>query len=99
MLNIRKEKKGSKLNVSLEGKLDTLTAPQLQEELDSCLEGVTELDFDFTDLEYISSAGLRILLTMHKRMAPLGGMTVRNLSEEVAEVFDITGFADTINIQ
>lgn len=99
MLNINKNLNGETLTVSLEGRLDTTTAPQLEESLKESMVGIKELILDFANLEYISSAGLRVLLSAHKNMASKGGMKVKNVSEIVQEVFDVTGFADILNIE
>ena len=99
MLNIGNEKNGEKLTVTLEGRLDTLTAPQLEAELNASLDVISELEFDFKDLEYISSAGLRVLLSAHKAMAKKDGMKVINVREEVMEVFELTGFSDILTIE
>ena len=98
-MNITKTKDGSKLTISVEGRLDTSTSPMLSKELDGSLDGVTELVFDFAQLEYISSSGLRVLLSAQKTMNGKGAMTVRNVSELVMEVFDITGFVDILTIE
>ncbi len=98
MLNINKEKNGNALKVKLEGRLDTTTAPQLEGELKDSLEGVTELDFDINDLQYISSAGLRVLLSMQKIMNKQGEMTVRGANDDIREIFEVTGFSDILNI-
>ena len=98
MLNINKETNGTTLKVKLDGRLDTTTAPQLEGELKESLEGVTELDFDFNDLQYISSAGLRVLLSMQKIMNKQGEMTVRGANEDIREIFEVTGFSDILNI-
>ncbi len=98
-MNITKTKNGSKLTISVEGRLDTSTSPVLSKELDGSLDGVTELVFDFAQLEYISSSGLRVLLSAQKTMNGKGSMTVRNVSELVMEVFDITGFVDILTIE
>ncbi|MCR5203735.1 MAG: STAS domain-containing protein [Lachnospiraceae bacterium] len=99
MLNVTKEKKGSDLLVALEGRLDTVTAPQFESELKEILSGITKLTIDAEKLEYVSSAGLRVLLSAHKTMSKQGSMVVKNLSEEVKEVFDITGFSDILTIE
>lgn len=99
MLNINKVKDGDKLNISLEGRLDTTTAPQLEEAVNASVEGVKDLSFDMTKLEYISSAGLRVLLASQKIMNKQGNMVVKNVSEEVAEIFEVTGFSDILTIQ
>ena len=98
MLNINKETNGSGLKVELEGRLDTTTAPQLEEELKGALDGVTELDFDITKLQYISSAGLLVLLSMQKIMNKQGDMTVRGANDDIREIFDVTGFSDILKI-
>lgn len=98
MLNINKETNGTTLKVKLDGRLDTTTAPQLEGELKESLEGVTELDFDINDLQYISSAGLRVLLSMQKIMNKQGEMTVRGANEDIREIFEVTGFSDILNI-
>ncbi len=98
-MTINKEKKGSTLNVELSGRLDTSTAPELQNSISADLEEVNELVIDLEKLEYISSSGLRVLLSAHKKMSSKGGMTVINVSETVMEVFDITGFSDIMVIK
>ena len=97
-MTITKEQKGNSLTIALEGRLDTTTAPELEKELKS-LDGVAELKLDFAKLEYISSAGLRVLLAAHKTMSKQGGMKVTNVNEIVREVFDVTGFADILTIE
>ena len=98
-MTISKEKNGSNLTVAVEGRLDTVTAPQLEKELKEELESAQALTLDFGKLEYISSAGLRVLLSAHKTMAPKGGMKVTNVNEIVREVFEVTGFADILTIE
>ena len=88
-----------KLTVELEGRLDTTTAPQLEAELKKSLDDVKELVFDITNLAYISSAGLRVLLTAQKVMNKQGKMTVKGASEAVMEIFEVTGFVDILNIE
>lgn len=97
-MNIIKNQNGSVLNIALEGRLDTTTAPQLEAELRTCLEGISDLTLDFKALEYISSAGLRILLHAQKVMNKQGEMKIANVNETVAEVFEITGFCDILTI-
>ena len=89
----------NELTVALEGRLDTLTSPALEEKLETSLEGVQKLIFDFEKLEYISSAGLRVLLTAMQIMEEQGSMVVKNVCEEVMEVFEITGFVDDLTIE
>lgn len=98
MLNINKNLEGEKLSISLEGRLDTVTAPELEAELKDSLEPVTELVLDMADLEYISSAGLRVLLTAQKNMNQKGSMKLINVNETVMEIFDVTGFVDILTI-
>ncbi len=98
-MNITQSKEGSKLTIGLEGRLDTTTAPQLETELKTALEDVTELVFEIKDLAYISSAGLRVLLSAQKVMNKQGSMVIRGASEEVMEIFDVTGFVDILTIE
>lgn len=98
-MTINKEKKGSTLTVGLSGRLDTSTSPELQKSITADLEEVNELVMDLKELDYISSAGLRVLLSAHKKMSSKGGMTVINVSETVMEVFDITGFSEILVIK
>lgn len=99
MLDIKKNQEGSKLEFALSGRLDTITAPQLEEEIKAGIDGVEELVFDFTELEYVSSAGLRVLLSAQKTMNEKGSMVVRNVSEDIQEIFDVTGFSDILTIE
>ena len=99
MLNINKTQAGNDLNISLEGRLDTMTAPDLEAQLTASLGGVENLVFDFAKLEYISSAGLRVLLSAQKTMNKQGTMVVRNATEEVKEIFEVTGFSDILTIE
>lgn len=98
-MKINKKQNGTALEIALEGRLDTTTAPDLESELKNSLEGVSELTLDFAGLEYISSAGLRVLLAAHKAMAGKGGMKVKNVNEIVNEVFEVTGFSDILTIE
>ena len=98
-MNIIKNKEGSKLRLALEGRLDTTTAPQLEAELKASMEGITELDLDFEQLEYLSSAGLRVLLAAQKVMNKQGKMVVRHVNETIHEVFEVTGFIDILTIE
>ena len=98
-MNILKEQNGSRLTIRLEGRLDTTTAPQLEQVLSESLPGITELVFDLEKLVYISSAGLRILLVARKTMSKQGEMIIRNVTNDVMEIFDITGFSDILTIQ
>ena len=94
-----KQLDGSSLTIALEGRIATLTAPQLETELAPLLDGVTALVLDFAQVAYISSAGLRVLLTTHKKMLSSGGtLTIANAVPAVREVFDITGFSDILTL-
>ncbi|WP_051234256.1 STAS domain-containing protein [Butyrivibrio sp. NC3005] len=99
MLNIEKNAVADKLEVILSGRLDTATAPQLESELKDALNEVKELVFNLADLEYISSAGLRVLLSVQKVMNKNGNMVVTNASDEVKEIFEVTGFSDILTIE
>ena len=98
-MNIIKNKDGSKLTLALEGRLDTTTAPQLEGELKEALDGVTALELDFQQLEYLSSAGLRVLLAAQKVMNKQGSMVIRHVNETIHEVFEVTGFIDILTIE
>lgn len=90
---------GKTLCVALEGRLDTVTAPELETLLNEKMPEAESLILDFENLEYISSAGLRVLLSAHKAMGGKGGMTVKNVNEIVREVFDVTGFSDILTVE
>ena len=99
MLNIEKKSEGNNLSFVLSGRLDTTTAPDLEKEVKDNIEGVEKLDFDFADLAYISSAGLRVLLSAQKIMNKQGKMVVKNCSDEIKEIFEVTGFCDILTIE
>ena len=99
MLKIDKKTNGSALEISLEGRLDTTTAPELEKELKDSLDGVTDLVLDFAKLEYISSAGLRVLLSAQKVMNKQGEMKVTGVNETIMEIFEVTGFSDILTIE
>ena len=98
-MTITKHQNGTNLEIALEGRLDTTTAPELEAELNQSMPGAESLTLDFAKLEYISSAGLRVLLSAHKAMAPKGGMKVVRANEIVMEVFQVTGFADILTVE
>ncbi len=98
-MTINKSTNGSELTIALEGRLDTTTAPSLDDELKTALNGVTKLAFDFEKLEYISSAGLRVLLSAQKVMNKQGSMVIRGANEEIREIFEVTGFIDILTIE
>ena len=98
-MNILKTSEGTKLTLALEGRLDTTTAPQLEAEVKASLAGVTELVLDFSQLEYLSSAGLRVILAAQKIMNKQGEMVIRHVNETIQEVFEVTGFTDILTIE
>ncbi len=98
-MTITKASEGEKLTLTLEGRLDTTTTPQLEEELKTALDGIKTLVFDFSKLEYLSSAGLRVLLATQKQMNQQGSMLITNVNETIMEVFEVTGFVDILTIQ
>ena len=98
-MTIAKHQNGTNLVIALEGRLDTTSAPELEAALNQSLPGAESLTMDFDKLAYISSAGLRVLLSAHKVMAPKGGMKVIRANEIVTEVFEVTGFADILTIE
>ena len=99
MLNINKNTEGKTLTVALEGRLDTTTAPQFETELKNALDDVELLVMDFEKLEYISSAGLRVLLSAQKIMNKQGEMKLIHVNDVINEIFDVTGFSDILNIE
>lgn len=98
-MNITKNTEGKILNIALEGRLDTTTAPQLETELKQSIGDNNELILDFAKLEYISSAGLRVLLAAQKVMNKQGKMVIRNVNDVISEVFEVTGFADILTVE
>ena len=98
MLGIKQNIENGKACVKLEGRLDTITAPELETALKDTFTSANELTLDFEKLEYISSAGLRALLSAHKVMARKGGLQIVGVNETIMEIFDVTGFSDILNI-
>ena len=98
-MTIDKKLEGTKLEITLEGRLDTITAPTLEGELKQSLDGITELVSDFGKLEYISSAGLRVLLAAQKIMNKQGSMIIKNVNDVINDVFEVTGFSDILTIE
>ena len=98
-MTIERNQNGSTLMIALHGRLDTNTAPDLENVLKESMDSATELILDFSRLDYISSAGLRVLLFAHKAMNRKGGMKVTHANEMVKEVFDVTGFSDILTIE
>ncbi|MBQ3417145.1 MAG: STAS domain-containing protein [Ruminococcus sp.] len=98
-MNIKKTQNAATMIIALEGRLDTTTAPKLEAELKDALDGVTELIFDFEKLDYISSAGLRVLLSAQKVMMKQGEMKVIHANDTIMEIFEVTGFSDILTIE
>ena len=99
MLNIIKTVENGKADVALEGRLDTVTAPELEQALSEFLPSIGELNLDFEKLDYISSAGLRVLLSAQKVMNRQGEMKLRHVGETIMEIFEVTGFSDILTIE
>ncbi|MDO4810739.1 MAG: STAS domain-containing protein [Eubacteriales bacterium] len=98
-MNISKIENERSLTLALAGRLDTTTAPQLEQAVNESIDGITELIFDLEKLDYVSSAGLRVLLAAQKRMNKQGSMTVKNICSDIMEVFQITGFTEILTIE
>lgn len=98
-MEIKKTLNESKLSVALQGRLDTTTAPNLEAELNAPMAGVGELILDCAELEYVSSAGLRVILATQKIMNKQGKMVIKNVNDTIMEVFEITGFVDILTIE
>ncbi|MBQ6263681.1 MAG: STAS domain-containing protein [Clostridia bacterium] len=99
MLNINKTVENGKAVFALEGRLDTVTAPDLENEVMGSIEDVNELTLDFAGLDYISSAGLRVLLAAQKKMKGRGSMTVTNVNGSIMDIFEVTGFSEILTIE
>ena len=98
-MTITEKLDGKTLELSIEGRLDTMTAPELEAKISQSIADVDALVLNFEKLDYISSAGLRVLLATHKNMASKGGLRITNVNELVKEVFEVTGFADILTIE
>lgn len=98
-MTIEKTMNEKELTVCLTGRLDTTTAPQLEAELKHSISGVEKLVFDFAALEYLSSAGLRVLLAAQKVMNKQGTMVIRNVNETIADIFEVTGFSEILTVE
>lgn len=98
-MTIEKKLTGTELTITLTGRLDTTTAPEFENEFKASVSGIEKLVLDFAGLDYLSSAGLRVLLAAQKTMNKQGSMVVRNVNETIAEIFDITGFCDILTIE
>lgn len=99
MFEINKTIENGKAVFATEGRLDTVTAPVFEKELKASLESITELVLDFDKLEYISSAGLRVLLSAQKAISGKGSMKIKNVNDIIMEIFDVTGFSDILTIE
>ncbi|MBQ1627870.1 MAG: STAS domain-containing protein [Treponema sp.] len=97
-MTIKKEQNGTAVTLFVEGRLDTVTSPDLEKEIHS-LEGAEKLTLNFEKLEYISSSGLRILLSAHKEFSKKSGLSLTNVKDAVLDVFDVTGFKDILNLE
>lgn len=98
-MKIENTTNGNEMELALSGRLDTITAPQLEAELKKNIDGITSLLFDFSDLEYLSSAGLRVLLAAQKIMNKQGSMVIKNVNDTIMEIFEVTGFVDILTIK
>ncbi len=98
-MNITMDKNGNSLKVALEGRLDTTTSPELENKLEGELNEITDLVFDFEKLEYLSSAGLRVLLAAQKIMNKQGKMVIRNANNTIKEIFEVTGFSNILVVE
>lgn len=98
-MTINKKINGTQMYAEVNGRIDTVTVTEAESILKSDLDGITELVLDFRGLDYISSAGLRLLLTLQKTMNKQGSMTIKNANETVTEIFDVTGFSDILTIE
>ena len=98
-MTIEKTTNGTELTMSIVGRLDTTTAPQLEAALKESYAGVTKLVFDFAELAYLSSADLRVLLQAQKTMNKQGEMVIKNVNETINDIFDVTGFIDILTIE
>ena len=98
-MNIKKEKDGSRLTIIIAGRIDTVTAPDVDEYIKNSLEGVKMLILDFKDVNYVSSAGLRVLLSLQKKMMVKGEMKLINVNEAVSDVFEVTGFDEILTYE
>jgi|GEM_PF-154315 len=98
-MEVKKIHEGEKLTVEISGRLDAVTAMELSQTLPKDLEGVKFLTFDFANLQYIASAGLRLLLKLQKQIGDKGNLTVKNLQQPVREVLDMSGFSNVLNIE
>jgi anti-sigma B factor antagonist len=99
IMTIDKNQNGNNLQIKVSGRLDTTTAPELEEVIKASIEGIEHLELDFSDLEYVSSAGLRVLLSAQKSMNKQGDMIVTGANDTIMEIFEVTGFSDILTIK
>ncbi|MBR2591154.1 MAG: STAS domain-containing protein [Clostridia bacterium] len=99
MLDIKKTIEGEKAFFALSGRVDSVTAPELEKEVKASINDITELTIDMKELDYISSAGLRVLLAAQKQMNKQGKMTILNVNETIMEIFEVTGFSEILTIE
>ncbi|MCR5120946.1 MAG: STAS domain-containing protein [Ruminococcus sp.] len=97
-MNLTKAMNGNALTIEIEGRVDTVTSPALDKLINESMDKAESLVLDFDKVEYISSAGLRVLLSAHKAMSKKGGMKIKNAGEDIMEIFEVTGFTDILNI-
>ncbi len=98
-MNMKKKQDGSNLTVFVSGRIDTVTAPEFEQYLKESLDGIQSLTIDFKDVNYVSSAGLRVLLSYHKKMMKEGGMKLVHVNEAVNDVFEVTGFDEILDYE
>ncbi len=98
-MTVTSEQENKKLTMHISGRLDTITAPELKKEIDEISPEITELILDITDVDYVSSAGLRTLLSAHKKMSSTGSMKITGVCDVVMEVLEMTGFSDILTIE
>ena len=98
-MTIQQTKDGETLTMAIEGRIDTLTAPELKTQIEGAIDGVMDLILDFSKVDYISSAGLRVLLSAQKTMNNQGSMKVIHVNDTVMEIFEVTGFVDVLTIE
>ena len=98
-MNLTKKTNDTELTIAIEGRVDTVTSPELEKLIQASVDGMETLVIDMANVEYISSAGLRVLLSAHKLMAKKGGMKVKNAGEDIMEIFEVTGFSDILDIE
>lgn len=98
-MKLEKTINNNELTIAVSGRLDTMTAPELDNEIRLSSDSITSLVLDFTNLEYVSSAGLRVLLSAQKKMSTKGSMVVRNVNDSIKEIFDVTGFTEILTIE